>query len=59
MCAINPKHQQHFLLSFYTSHGTWSAFDKEVCERLIKLEQEFNETGVIRVHVKPYDSSEE
>jgi hypothetical protein len=51
MCAINPKFQRHFKLSFYTSHGEEEQFDSNVTERLLLLEQEFNKDGRIRVHV--------
>ena len=53
MCAINPARQQHFTLNFYTSNPnmTDERWQKLVLERILELEQAFNKTGEIRVHI--------
>ena len=52
MCEINPKRKQFYRLEFFTSHPIsdeeWNLL---VTERLFKLDQEFNQSGSIRVHV--------
>jgi len=54
MCEINPKRTKIFRLEFFTSH---SISEKEwntlVVERLLELEQAFNATSQIRVHIHP------
>ena len=52
MCAINPKRKQFFRLEFYTAHPMTDERWKELLSTtLIQLEQEFNKTGEIRVHI--------
>jgi hypothetical protein len=52
MCEINPKRKQFFRLEFFTAHVMTDArWQKLVLERLLELEQSFNETGEIRVHI--------
>jgi hypothetical protein len=51
MCAINPKHKQFFSLEFYTAHGTKEQFEELLAERLCWMEQAFNASGGIRVHI--------
>jgi hypothetical protein len=59
MCAINPKFHRRFQLDFYTSHGERETFDELLAERLIWMEQAFNESGAIRVHVNEPSMSED
>lgn len=62
MCAINPKFKRFFRLAFYSSHGDQATFDELLNERLIWMEQAFNASGGIRVHVNDispdFDESE-
>lgn len=52
MCEINPKRKQIFLLEFFTSEVIANEEWKElVYIRLLRLEQAFNESGKVRVHV--------
>lgn len=52
MCEINPKRIQFFRLEFFTAHPTTDArWQTLVLERLLKLEQEFNTSGEVRVHI--------
>jgi hypothetical protein len=52
MCSINPKRKQSFALEFYTAHEMSDARWQElVLERILELEQAFNATGEIRVHI--------
>lgn len=52
MCEINAKRTQKFVIEFFTSENTsqeiWSEL---VLDSLLKLEQSFNWSGKIRVHV--------
>jgi hypothetical protein len=59
MCAINPKHEHHFVLSVYTSHGmTTEEFNQMVAESALNLEMKLNENGRLRWHIKgPYSGS--
>lgn len=52
MCEINPKRAAAFRLEFFTAHEvSKERWNKLVLERLLDLEQAFNETGEIRVHI--------
>jgi hypothetical protein len=53
MCEINPAKASLFLLEFFTSDRRVTAedWDQMVRERVLELEQKFNESGEIRVHV--------
>jgi hypothetical protein len=53
MCEINPAHKQIFRLEFFTSNPymTEARWRELVLERLLELEQAFNKTGEIRVHI--------
>lgn len=58
MCEINPKRSEFFKLEFFTSQDiTDSEWTNLVLERILKLEQEFNASGKIRVHVHPIQQS--
>lgn len=52
MCEINPSRKQYFRLEFFTTlpmtDDEWNVL---VSGRLITLEQAFNATGNIRVHI--------
>lgn len=52
MCEINPKRKKIFRLEFFTAHDMDDEqWEKLVIERLLFLEQQFNKSGKIRVHV--------
>ena len=52
MCEINPKRKQFFRLEFFTAHQmTDEAWQKLVLERILELEQAFNMSGEVRVHI--------
>ena len=56
MCEINPKRRQVFWVEFFTAHPiTEKRWQELVLLRLLKLEQEFNESGEIRVHIHEED----
>ncbi len=56
MCEINPKRKEFFRLEFFTTHEmTDDQWYQLICEKLIKLEQAFNEKGNIRVHIHEED----
>ena len=53
MCAINPKHSVHFLLSAYTSFDmTKEEFELQVVEKLCLIEQLLNRDGRFRFHIQ-------
>lgn len=56
MCEIGFKRKSLFKLEFFTAHeitpGEWMSL---VMERLLHLEQVFNESGAVRVHVHEID----
>lgn len=62
MCEINPKRSQFFQLEFFTAHDiTEDRWNHLVVATLLRLEEESNRTGEIRVHVhesQPYDEHE-
>lgn len=51
MCAINPKHKKFFRLEFYTAFEGKEVFEELLAERLLWMEQAFNASGGIRVHI--------
>ena len=52
MCEINPKHSKFFRLEFFTSKPiTKEEWNSLVYPKVLKLEQELNQSGVIRVHI--------
>lgn len=52
MCELNPKRTQIFRLEFFTSAEiTEEQWQQLVLPRLLALEQEFNTSGEVRVHV--------
>ena len=52
MCEINPKRKRFFQLEFFTSHIiSDEEWEKLVLQRLLELEQSFNMTGRVRVHI--------
>ena len=52
MCEINPKRAAYFKLEFFTSQEiSDERWEELVMSRLLRLEQEFNDTGAIRVHI--------
>lgn len=59
MCEINPKRKAFYRLEFFTtkdmSDRAWLEF---LSRKLNELEQAFNETGVVRVHVHEQDDDE-
>ena len=56
MCEINPKRRQVFWVEFFTAHPiTEKRWQELVLLRLLKFEQEFNESGEIRVHIHEED----
>jgi hypothetical protein len=56
MCEINPKRKQFFRLEFFTAHiMTDARWEELVHKRLLELEQSFNESGEIRVHIHEED----
>lgn len=56
MCEINPKRKYIVQLEFYTAHEmTDERWNQLTLERILQIEQEFNKTGEIRVHVHELD----
>ena len=52
MCAINPKHQKHLMLSVYTSADmTKEQFDHLVQTKAVIMEAELNQDMRLRWHV--------
>jgi hypothetical protein len=52
MCEINPKRIRVFRLEFFSAHDlTDERWERLIYEKLIKLENEFNAPGEIRVHI--------
>lgn len=52
MCEINPKHKMFFKLEVFTSHPmSKEEFEKIVLPKVLKVEQELNKDGRIRVHI--------
>jgi hypothetical protein len=60
MCAINPRRERHFTVSFYTSHilrdTTW---DQLTFQAMLQLEIKLNTDGRIRVHVSEADPTKQ
>jgi hypothetical protein len=56
MCEINPKRKQFFRLEFYTTKPmTQEEWNQLVLPKLLELEQKFNQSGEIRVHIHEVD----
>ena len=52
MCEINPKRALRYKLEFFTAKTMSDVeWEREVIDRLLTLEQEFNRTGIVRVHI--------
>ena len=52
MCEINPKRKQFFRLEFFTAHEiTKDEWNRIVLETILELEQKFNASGKVRVHI--------
>jgi hypothetical protein len=51
MCEINPKFKKFYKLEFFSAHGDQETFNELLTERLVWMEQAFNASGGIRVHV--------
>lgn len=53
MCAINPKREQHFTLSAYTSIDmTQGQFIEIILEKVLEMESKLNEDARLRWHIK-------
>jgi hypothetical protein len=53
MCEIHPARKKFFRLEFFTSDKNMpeTRWNELVIERIIELEQSFNRSGEIRVHI--------
>lgn len=52
MCEINSKKVKIFKIEFFTSHEiSDEKWNKLILKRLLKLEEEFNLSGEIRIHI--------
>ena len=52
MCEINPKRKEIFTIEFFTAHEmTLERWRELVHQRLVVLEEAFNYSGEIRVHI--------
>ena len=59
MCEINPKRKKFFRLEFFTSHPmTEEQWEQLLYFRLVELEQAFNQSGEIRVHIHDAEDKE-
>ena len=59
MCAINPKRQQHYTISIYTSlNMTQEEFDELVAQKLIAVENLLNTDSRLRWHIKYQDEKD-
>lgn len=58
MCEINPKRTRFYRIEFFTSE---EISDEEWMEvvvgRILELEQSFNYSGKVRVHIHPLQQS--
>jgi hypothetical protein len=53
MCALNPKHEQHFVISVYTSAEMGDEeFKLLVAQKMIQVEAQLNQDMRLRWHVK-------
>lgn len=59
MCEINPKRKQFFILEFFTTREmTQAEWEATVYSRILGLEEAFNASGEVRVHIHEVDDPE-
>ncbi len=58
MCAINPKHERHYVLSVYTTMDiTKELFDQMVASMAVEAEVLLNTDMRLRWHIKEEEKS--